>query len=79
MPSIMTRTPPSWTFTKSARFTRHGLESLKALSQSLLSENHPNAHPLIAFVHMISDPNELSTSYALMSPFLKDSPLTSVP
>ena len=79
MPTIMTRTPPVWTFTKGARFTRHSLESLKTLSQSLSSENHPDAHALITFVNVTSDPNDISTTYGFMLHFLKGSPLNSVP
>ena len=74
----MTRTPPSWTFTKGARFTRNGLDSLKALSKSLSTEHHPNAEGLIAFVLMISDPNEISATYKTLSTFLANH-LTSVP
>ena len=75
MPS---RTPPSLTFTKGARFTRNGLDSLKALSKSLSTEHHPNARSLIAFVLMISDPNEISATYKTLSTFLANH-LTSVP
>ena len=79
MPSIMTRTPSSWTFTQGARFTRHGLESLKALNESLSTENHPNARVLIHFVRKISDPNDISATYKELSFLLEDTPLTSVP